>query len=134
MISVELFNPDKHYEAVCGWWTAQKWPTVPLSHLSGTGIVVSHDGKPAAAAWIYKTDSAYCLLEWIVASPEVRREARASALSALISSAKVAAQLMGFRSMFMTIKHESLAKRIRAQGFVATDSGMTNHVCDISRG
>lgn len=132
--ALERFNPAEHYGVICEWWTAQKWSPVPLSHLPQTGLVVVLDGRPAAAAWIYKTDSAFCWLEWIVADPSVRREARTSALSVLISGARVLAQSMGFQSIFMSIRNQSLGKRLEVQGFSVTDLGMTNYVCDLSRG
>jgi hypothetical protein len=133
MISVELLQADKHYETVTEWWKAQNWPVIPLSHLPKTGFLVSHDGKPAAAGWLYKTDSAMCWLEFIVASPEIRHEPRASVLSVLISSAKMAAELMGFQTVFMSIQNQSLGSRLEAQGFTASDKAMTNYVCDLSR-
>lgn len=131
MISVERFIPGKHYETISKWWLQQKWPSVPLSHLPATGIVVTLDEKPAAAVWIYKTDSAFCWIEYIVADPQVRGEARDSVLSVLISSAKLSAQLLGFQTVHMSIRHQSLAKRIEAKGFQTADTGMTNYVCDL---
>jgi hypothetical protein len=133
MISVEFFKPESHYETVAAWWKAQDWPVIPLSHLSQTGILVMSNGKPAACAWLYKSDSALCWLEWIVASPEVRREERASVLSVLLSTAKLLAQTMGFQSIFISIRNQSLAQRLEAQGFKPTEGGMTNYVCDLSR-
>jgi hypothetical protein len=133
-ISVELFEPSKHYDTVSKWWTEQKWPTLPLSHLPTTGIVVSYKDKAAAAAWIYKTDSAFCWIEWIVADPEIRHEARNSVLSVLLSSAKMSARLMGFKTIHMSIRNQSLAKRIETQGFTAADTGMTNYVCSLEGG
>lgn len=132
MIAVELFKPEAHYEIAAKWWAAQSWPVIPLTHLPKTGVVVSCDGKPAACAWIYKTDSAICWVEWIVADPDVRHEKRAAVLSTLISAAKMTAELMGYQSAFMTIKNQSLAGRIEAHGFKTTEQGMTNYICDLS--
>jgi hypothetical protein len=132
MISVDYFNPEKHYETVAAWWKASDWPVVPLSHLSQTGLVVSNNGAPAAAAWIYKTDSAFCILEFIVADPAVRREARTNVISVLVSAAKMLCRSMGFQSIYMSIKNDSLAKRIEAHGFKPTDKGMTSYLCEFA--
>jgi hypothetical protein len=131
VISIERFQPEKHYESVCRWWSAQSWPIIPLSHLPQTGLVVMHEGMPAAAAWIYKTDSAFCLLEFIVANPEIRKETRTAILSTLISSAKVVAEVMGFQSIFVTNRNQSLGKRLEAQGFKISDQEMTNYSFEI---
>jgi hypothetical protein len=134
MITVGLFEPKTHYEAASKWWTDQKWPVLPLSHLPATGVVVSLRGAPAAAGWIYKTDSAFCLLEWIVADPSVRGEDRDAVLSVLISSAKTLAQVQGFQMIYMSIRNESLAKRLEANGFERQDEGMTSFICNLSGG
>jgi hypothetical protein len=133
MITVEFFEPQKHYETVAGWWAAQDWPVMPLTHLPKTGFVVSHQGKPACAGWLYKTDSAMCWLEFIVASPEIRHEPRSAVLSVLVSSARMAAELMGFQTIFMSTASQSLGSRLGAHGFKASDKSMTNYVCDLSR-
>lgn len=134
MIRIELFDPQKHYETVCQWWAAQGWPKLPLTHLPQTGVIVFSGDSPAAAGWIYKTDSAYCWLEYIVANPDVRGEARASAISTLVSSAKCIAKVMGFQSCIMWLENESLAKRISAHGFEPTDKGVTGYSCDLRKG
>lgn len=131
MITLELFNPHKHYEVICEWWKSHEWPVIPLSHLPLTGLVVYSDGTPSAAGFIYKTDSAFCLFEYIVANPEVRKDARASALSALISSAKILSKTMGFQTIFMSIRNASLGSRLEKQGFISTDQNMTNYICNL---
>lgn len=132
-LSVELFHPDTHYAAIQEWWKKQNWPILPLTHLSQTGLVVKVGDVPAAAAWLYKSDSAFCWLEWVVANPEVRHAERDSALSVLISTGRVLAQTMGFQSIYMSVGSASLAHRIEAHGFAATDKGVTNFMCDLTR-
>jgi hypothetical protein len=134
MIQVERFIPEKHYETIGEWWKAQKWPVLPLKTLSKTGIVVTLNDKPAAACWIYQTDSSICWLEWVVCNPEVRREARTDVLSTLIQSAKDVAQAMGFESIFTSLKNESMAHRIKSHGFHATDTGVTQYFCHLNGG
>lgn len=134
MIAVERFQIEKHYETVCGWWTAQKWPCVPLAHLPKTGVIVTLDGAPAAAAWLYRTDSAICWLEFIVADPEVRRERRAAILSVLLSSLKLIAETMGYQTIFTSGKNVSLGERLKLQGFQPTDEGVTQYIHTIQGG
>lgn len=131
MIEFEFFKPNKHYLIVSKWWSEQKWPVIPLSHLSQTGILVSHNGIPAACAWIYKTDSAFCWLEWTVANPEVRHEERSLAISGLVSCAKMLAKSMGFESIFMNLKSVSLATRIEKHGFTKTEENTANYICKL---
>jgi len=132
-VTIEAFNSDKHYAEVSNWWKAESWPVVPLDCLSKTGIVVLSDGTPAAAGWVYKTDSSFCLLEFIVANPEVRREKRSLALTTLLDVSKKVATEFGFRSMFTSVHNESLGKRLEQGGFIATDRNMTNYICNVGR-
>lgn len=134
MTTVELFSPEKHYVSVSSWWIAQKWPVIPLSHLPRFGIVVSDGPTPAAAGWIYQTDSAFCIFEWIVANPEIRGDPRDRALSLLIDEAKSAAKAMGFSTIFMSVRNQSLLKRLRDRGFTADDVNMTNLTLDLKGG
>jgi hypothetical protein len=133
MLAVELFEPSKHYATICGWWTAQSWPPMPLTHLPQTGVVVMRDGKPAAAGWLIRTDTAICWLEWIVADPGVRHDERSEVLSVLISSCRVLAQVMGFQSIFSSSASESLSKRLDDHGIKATDRRVTHHACELRR-
>jgi len=127
-VTCELFNAEKHYEIVGSWWTAAGWPVLPLSHLSDIGQVISVDGVPAVCGWIFQTDSAWCLFEFVVANPEVRKAPRALAMSTLIGWAKAAAEDMGFKNVFSSISNPMLIKRYEREGFKVTDSGMTNLV------
>lgn len=126
MISFERFDPSKHYDLVSKWWISAKWPVVPLTHLSQMGIIACFDNEPKAAAWIYQTDSAFCLLEWIVASPEIRREKRTEVLSALIEKAKEVSNAMGFKTIFMNARHETLISRLKKHDFQIADVQTTN--------
>lgn len=123
---LEFFRPDDHYEEICQWWRAQDWPVIPLNHLPQIGFLIFSDEEPAAAGWIYQTDSAFCLFEWIVANPKVRRERRAEALEALIEAGKSAAKEMGFGVIFISARSQPLISRLKRHGFGSEDANMTN--------
>lgn len=131
MISFEYFQAKKHYETVCKWWQAHGWDAVPEDHLSKNGIVVYHGDVPACAAWIYQTDSAFALLEWVIANPEVRKAARHDSLNFLLKSCLEGAQKLGFKTIFTTARNESLMTRMTKNGFQITDKGMTNLIAPL---
>ncbi len=133
-ITVEQFIPEKHYEGICSWWKEHNWPIIPLTHLSYLGFVSVINGTPAAAAWLYQTDSAFCLLEWMVVNPKIRRQARTTAISAVIQEVKIAAEHMGFKTIFMNSKSGPLIRRLEAHGFSAAEHGMINLVLDLNGG
>lgn len=117
-----------HYETICSWWRKHDWPEVPLSHLPPTGIVVTAEGKPVCAGFIYLTSSAFCLFEWIVADPDAEKSTRSACLDKLIESAKDLSKRMGAEHIFMSIKGVGLQWRLEKHGFEVTDRKMTNLV------
>lgn len=128
-LKIELFVAEQHYSTISKWWERQKWPVVPLSHLSSTGIVISYDGKIAAAGWVYKTDSSVCLLEMIVADPDVKGEPRELVLSCLLDTAKLTAKSMGFNTIFMLTGNKSLMGRLETKEFIPFSHNSTNYAC-----
>lgn len=122
---LERFNTAEHYDLICSWWAAHQWPKVPLDHLPGGYVVVSR-GKPVCAGFVYFTGTAFCLFEWIVASPESGLKERAQALDTLISGVKLICAQAGVKSVFMSMRHNGLIAKLEKHGFVRTDEGMTN--------
>lgn len=126
MVKVELFRMADHYALVSDWWKRQEWMLVPQDHLPDIGLISFIEDMPAAAGWIYQTDSAFCLFEFLVANPDIRKEQRSTAIEALVDKAKEASREMGFKTIFMSVTNDSLIRRLEKQGFKANEKGMTN--------
>jgi len=125
-INVRSFDFIQDYAEVSGWWEAQGWPVIPLDHLSTDGWIGEINGKKAVAAWVYHTNSAFCLLEFIVVNPEVRREERKAVMDQFINSMVEYTKGLGFKTLFLTTKSQGLISRLEGQNFQVTDKGMTN--------
>lgn len=128
---METFSPEKHYQTICQWWEAQNWPKVPLEFLPSFGLVVYHGETPAVAGWLYRTDSAICWIEWIVANPEVRGEPRTEAINLLLSSLKEKAKECGGKIIFTTANNGSLVQRLEKNGYIVTDKDATHLICNM---
>ena len=133
-INIELFKAETHYEIISKWWKDQRWPIIPLSHLPKVGFVIYFDQIPVIAGWLYKSDSAFAHLEWIVANPEVRGFRRSECFKALVDRVKRAANEMGFKSIITSVQNRSLIKRLKSSDFTVTDEGMTNLIFNIKGG
>lgn len=131
MIRFEFFEPNKHYQEISKLWEIQKWQVVPLSHLPKTGIVVYSNEKIAWAAWIYKTDSAFCILDWIVASPEIRKNERTETFEFLINEAKRITKELGFSTIFTVTRHEPLIDRMKKLNFSEMSNSMTSLIYNV---
>lgn len=120
------FDLIKDWPDVCYWWQAQDWPVIPRDHLSTMGFIGEINGKKAVAAWVYTTNSAFCLLEYIVINPEIRREERKAVFDHFINDMIEYTKGLGFKTVFLTTKSEGLISRLTKHEFQTTDIGMKN--------
>lgn len=127
--SIMPYTHEDHYEEICRWWCFHDWTPIPRSHLSTIGFVVLIDNTLASAGWLYLTNSAFSWMEFIIANPDVRKEARSYALSALIDEIKTASKARGFKSIYMSAENNSLIERLKRHGFEVSEKGMTNLIC-----
>lgn len=134
MIHFEFFNHEKHYEEICNWWISQNWEPIPLDHLAQNGIVIYFNDVMACAAWVYKTDSAFCLLDWIVANPIIRRQDRFDCMNALFEAAQMMAKELGYKTIFTTTKNSNLVSRMESKGFEIQGEKMTNLIFKVNQG
>lgn len=125
------FSTRQHYEDIASWWRAQNWPEVPLSHLPPVGFGAIISSKPVCAGFLYINGTALSNFEWIVASPELRREKRTEALNLLFEGIKGAARQAGVESIFLSTRHQSLITRLEKHGFQQTDLNMTNMIARV---
>lgn len=122
-MEVRKFQTSDYFE-LCGWWNKHNWPCIPLDHLPENGFIV----EGLAAGFLYKTDSKFGLLEFVVANPDSSKEDRAQALDLVIDNTLNLAKELGFKSIFSSITHPKLIQRYQEHGFMMTDENMTNMI------
>lgn len=127
-LSFEKFDQEKHYETVCDWWTAHKWPPVRPDVLSDDGIVITSNGAPVSACWLYRSNSSVCWLEFFVVNPKIEKNLRDVCLDLMIVVAIERARFVGASCIFCSIKIPKLIKRLTKNGFEETDKTMTNMI------
>lgn len=120
-MNIRLFTP-LDYEMVCSWWNGHDWPSIPLTFLPTTGIIVDN----CAVGFIYSTDSKICWLEFIVVDPKSDKTHRREALNILINEAAKIAKEMGHSAIFTSTSHEGLIERYKNNKFNVTDKNITN--------
>jgi hypothetical protein len=116
------FNVEKHYPMVCKWWDQHEWPSIAPSMLPKNGRIV----EGVAAAWLYLTDSGLCLMEWYISNKEASREDRGEAVDGIIGELIEVAKKNGASIILSSVMIPRLRKRLEAQGFIVTDTRMTN--------
>ena len=122
----ELFNLEQHYGVLNEWWVQHKWIPVMPENLPQYGIVMTHLGKPVSAGFVYRTDSTFALIEWIISDPKSDKMIRRESLGKLVPSLVELAKELGAKCIFTTSKIPTLTQRLVEEGFVVSDREMTH--------
>lgn len=112
------------YPMLVGWWQGHGWPVLPPDLLPSTGLVIEQsDGKPAVAGFLYLTNSAFCVLEWIVSDPLCQKEIRGEAVNLLLSTMIKWCEELGCKAIYSSLDRPALIERYKAHGFEVGDIG-----------
>lgn len=109
------------YEALKGWWSAQKWEAPPLECLPTVGFMI----EDVCAGFLYQTDSAFSWLEFVIANPDTDKKVRSEALDLVINALTKASKELGYKAIYTTLNHPKLIERYQKHGFMKTDEGIT---------
>jgi hypothetical protein len=122
---LEKFNADKHYSIILDWWKKHDWQPVPPEALSTTGFMAYKDEIPLATGFLYDTDSAFSILEWIVGNPDIDHELRGEGLDTVIKGLLLVSDARGKKYVHTIVEHKRLIERYEKFQFQKTDTNMT---------
>tara|TARA_R100000935_G_scaffold50804_1_gene76904 strand:- start:7444 stop:7848 length:405 start_codon:yes stop_codon:yes gene_type:complete len=112
---------EEDYPIIAEWWTKWGWPVIPQDKLPGNGtsgiIITTENDKPIVAGFIYFTNSTGAFLEWVVSDPEYLNEDRATAISALITSAELVCKDAGSKYIISIGRNKSLMQKHKELGW-----------------
>tara|TARA_A100001388_G_scaffold232048_1_gene184569 strand:+ start:16443 stop:16850 length:408 start_codon:yes stop_codon:yes gene_type:complete len=103
---------ENDWDTLVSWWDA--WPTwvnPPKDFLpdNGTGgLIIEKNNIPIVAGFLYFTNSAAVLLEWIISNPEYKEKDRKEAIETLIQSAEIFCKNNNKKYMFSIGRNKSL--------------------------
>ena len=115
-----------HHEMVGRWWTAHKWPVIPIKSLPSIGRIAYVDAMPVAAGFLYLTNSDLAWLEFVVTNPDAPLKARHEGVKLIVENLVVQAKRCGARLVFTSAKSSGLISLMQKCGFQKSDEGMTN--------
>jgi len=113
------------WDTLTTWWDS--WPgwTSPskefLPDNGKGGLMVEKDNMPIVAGFIYETNSASVLLEWIVSNPDYREADRKEAVELLITEAEAVTKELGYKYMFTIGRNEQLIETHKKLGWFVDD-------------
>lgn len=125
-MQARLFDKKRDYEELYSWFEGWKMPPLPKEFLPEIGLIVGDVKTDYAVGFLYRTDSAFCWLEWITGNPKETSIKRNQALDILIKDIIDIAQAEGFKAIHMSLRHEKLIKKLESFGFDLSDEGITN--------
>jgi hypothetical protein len=115
--SARAFCGIEDYEMVCKWWKDWNWPIMAMNFLPTTGLIVSNEEKNLCAAWLYITDSDFCIIDWFISNKKASKEERKGSVEFLIEKLSEKAKDFGFKTIFTWTKNQILIKKLENFGY-----------------
>lgn len=118
-----LLTDEEIANILVPWWEKHKFPPVHLDYLSRTGIMVSKNGIDLYAGFVYYTQTAWGLLEFVVSNPS--RESvqyKRGALERLVDIASVLSKEKGVKALFISTNNKGFRNQLLKSGFLDGDS------------
>lgn len=114
------------------WCAGHHWTQAPRLLFPKRGYMAFDGETPVMAGWLYRDpDTAYSMLEYVVADPASTGAQRGAAFPVLAQHIFAEAKALGAIMMHMAIeqaKRNTFGKRLEAEGFLRTDDTMTMYV------
>ena len=103
---------ENDWDTLVSWWDAwPSWVNPPKDFLpdNGTGgLIIEKNNIPIVAGFLYFTNSAAVLLEWIISNPKYKEKDRKEAIETLIQSAEIFCKNNNKKYMFSIGRNKSL--------------------------
>jgi hypothetical protein len=125
---------DNDYDMLRSWWKWFRFPAPPKDYLPEDGrggILVSKNGVPICAGFLFLNNSKIAWIEYLVSNPEYREEDRQQAIQRVIYELCVIAKNKGYKAAFTSLKNQNLIKRYEAVGFSVGSSNTTEMIISL---
>lgn len=119
---------ESDYDTAREWFLAWGWPVMGPTLFPNSGFVAEKDGVPVAMVWLYLTNSAWGVMEWLVRNPKADKEVARQALPLLVEKVKETSWGVGIEVIFTSVQHPNVIKLYKDLGFDLGDQNMTNMV------
>lgn len=129
----ELFNVrnkedlDKYYPILKSWWEAKGglWKPIDPKFLSTRGLIVKDKEEYVCAAWLYTTDSAYGVINWLISNNKSDAKTKKQCMEFMINKLTEYAGFLNIESVYMAMETRSLKNILLKQGFVMTSNNIS---------
>ena len=125
-MNIRPFDFDKDYAEVSSWWTKQSWPVMPKNYLSASGFIAVDDENKYAVTWVFKTDSPFYIMEWLVGNPDVSFEKRKEGVDMVVESASEYSKSCGAKHLLTMTNNTRFCEKLKELKFTETDNNMVH--------
>jgi len=117
------FSFKEDYYDIVEWWHGWKWKDVPKpSTLPATGIIIKNNGKKICNCFIYKTDSDWVIISWVLINPKATKQERTGCLEFMIKIATEECEKLGFKLIDVMIDNKvNFIQKLEEQGYIKTE-------------
>lgn len=131
----ELFNIrnqqdfDKYYSIIKPWWEEKKdWVAIQPHFLSTRGIIIKNNDKYICACWLYTTDSAYGVVNWVITNNDSKAKQKQECLKFMLKVLEKYAKHLNILAIYMVMETRSLKKLLEKEGFIKTSNNITEFI------
>lgn len=128
----ELFNVrnqqdfDKYYPIIKPWWEERKgWDSIKPDFLSTRGVIIKDKEEYVCAAWLYTTDSAYGIINWVITNNTSKPKQKQECLKFMFKVLEKYAKHLNILAIYMVMETRSLKNLLEKEGFIKTSDNIT---------
>lgn len=130
---IQLTNKDNRitpedFHTISPWWVARGGKSPAREELPTLGVLAIHHGQPLACCFAYldATGSGVSQLAWMATNPSASIITRGNALHIALDFLIPHIRDLGYWLINATYHHPSIARALRAEGFMTGDTGLTH--------
>jgi hypothetical protein len=122
----QIYN-SSHYHLLVKWFSARRFPRPDSRYLPPNGLVISCNGVPLVAGFLFCSDAKIAAIAHLVADPDSAQEPRRKALEILIGLLTNRAQDLGMGQVGCSTNLKSLGCRFENMGFQKLDENISTY-------
>ena len=116
-MNIREFHFLNDYHDIYDWWKSWKWEPVSPKFLPPTGLMVENIGKKICCCFIFRTDSAWCIIDYFIMNPKVNKSERNGCIDFLIKEALKKAKNMGYEIASTMTSNNNLLSKLKKSGY-----------------
>lgn len=129
----ELFNVrkeedfNKYYPLLKTWWEGKggQWEAIRPEFLSSRGMIIKDKDQYVCAAWLYTTDSAYGVINWVISNNESDPKTKKKCIEFMLGKLENYARFLGIGVIYMAMETRSLKSILKKQNFLMTSNNIS---------